>query len=139
MMLEALALALTQPAPEPPAPPAVRSVAVGDWSPEGAIRDGSARCGECRPRTERFSISYELHSGYSLRRPGRPNDVVWMVITDPELAERFVSTVHRRGMMSGARLGTCDCTGISYEVPPGGTIFRISSARVRRTADRQER
>jgi hypothetical protein len=119
-------LALVHQPPEVPPP-----VIVGDWSPEAAIRDGSANCGDCRITRGRFIVFNDWHAGTSLRRAGRPNEYISVIMENPQVDEQFGLYFSRQHLarLIGRRT-YCDCRGVLYTTPGGGEILNIVSARL---------
>lgn len=126
MILAALALAQVEP---PPAPPVLRQVPLtqaSDYNPADAIRDGFARCGDCRVQTQRFVVDRELHSGFHLRPIDR-QDVSWDIAFENRGVEtRFYRSLHSDYIPEFmTRLVHCDCTGRVYEISGGMKILQI--------------
>ncbi len=117
-----------RPGPPPPPPPPVL-VSPHDWSPEAAIRDGSATCGACRT-TARFTVIDELHFGFNLRPEGNIDAFIWPVFANQRVRTRFEQMFARDNMpaLLGKRI-YCDCTGVRYHLADA-TILRITEAQL---------
>lgn len=114
--------------PPPPVPPPL--IEPASWSPEAAIRDGSARCGACRTTTSRFIVGYERHHGFYLMTEHHPDAIVWIVFANRRVGEQFGHFLSPENLPSlyGKR-AYCDCTGRRYTM--GDTvIFRTAEARL---------
>lgn len=114
--------------PPPPRPPAL--IAPRQWNPAEAISDGSATCGACRTTTARFLVTYEYHSGFTLRRENDFYAIVWLVFASDPAREMFSAYLAPNNMRAlvGQRI-YCDCTGIAYTIGDA-TIFRLTDARL---------
>ena len=128
MIILSLMLALLQ--ADPAAPARAAPVNAYDWNPGALIQDGSARCGDCRRRTQRFMVDYEMHTGYHLRPLSEPAGRVSIVFANPRIMRRFDDYLREDpDIIGGEPLGYCTCSGVRYEVP--GTdivIFRVDYA-----------
>ena len=115
------------PGPPPPPPPLLEP---DRWNPAAAISDGTATCGDCRTTTARFLVMYEYHSGFSLRREGDFDTVVWLVVASDPAREQFNLYLAPGSMraLTGQRI-YCDCTGVAYAMEDV-TIFRVTDARL---------
>jgi hypothetical protein len=86
------------------------------------------QCGECKPMSGTFMVSYEMHYGYSLIREGDLQASIIPILIDEEVIRKFDEFFSEENLSRnvGRRI-YCKCVGESLE-RYGGVFYRIRDA-----------